>query len=183
MTVPPPLDVEAIVELLASLAAVPSEGGDYSELEHALQCAAELAHRAPGDIELQVAGLVHDVGHAFGDDESHGRLGGRAVKPALGERVGQLVEAHVPAKRYLISTETGYDGALSPESTASLVAQGGVLTADELAAFRSQPDSAAAVVLRRADDAAKVPGRKVPGLDHWLPVLHEVATSRSDPTA
>ncbi|MCU1373879.1 MAG: metal-dependent phosphohydrolase [Actinomycetia bacterium] len=165
------MTLDELVAVLESRAAVPSEDGGYSELDHGLQCAAELARLAPDDLELQLAGLVHDIGHAFGDDESHGRMGAAAVRPALGDRVARLVEGHVPAKRYLVTVEPGYASGLSAVSTVTLGHQGGELAAGELAAFRATPDWEAAVVLRRADDAAKVPGREVPGLTDWLPAL------------
>jgi predicted HD phosphohydrolase len=178
----PIADVEALVELLESLRDVPSEGSGYSELDHGLQCAAELVVAAPRDLELQLAGLVHDVGHAFGDDESHGVIGGQAVRVVLGERVGRLVRAHVVAKRFLVTTDERYRARLSRASTVSLAAQGGELTADEVVAFQAHPERDAALVLRRADDAAKVPGRVVDGLDRWVPRLREhargVATAR-----
>lgn len=45
----------------------------------------------------------------------------------------------------------------------------------EVAAFRGLQDAEAAVRLRRADEAAKVPGREVPGLASWYPLLTTVA--------
>ena len=86
-----------------------------------------------------------------------------------------LVEMHVPAKRYLVATDPAYKSALTDVSIESLAAQGGPLSAADARSFATSPFAADAVVLRRADDAAKVPGRSVPGLDHWLPILNEVA--------
>jgi predicted HD phosphohydrolase len=53
--------------------------------------------------------------------------------------------------------------------------QGGALAPDELSTFLSSPYAADAVELRRADDAAKVPGRPVSPLEHWVPMLRDVA--------
>jgi predicted HD phosphohydrolase len=69
-----------------------------------------LAERHPDDEELQVAGLVHDIGQ-------------------------------------------------------------------EAAVFEQDPDFEAAVALRRADDAGKVVGLRVPGLAHWRPTVEHVAAS------
>ena len=89
-----------LLQLLEALGSVPSEDIDgLSELDHGLQCAHRLARRRPLDIELQLAGLVHDVGHQFGPDDRHGEIGGDLLRPLLGERVAALVAAHVPAKR------------------------------------------------------------------------------------
>jgi predicted HD phosphohydrolase len=134
-----------------------------------------LAQAHPEDRELQVAGLVHDIGHRLGPDDRHGVLGAEQVRGLLGERVAGLVEAHVPAKRYLVTTDASYSALLSTQSTRTLDVQGGVLTPDELTRFVSSAYAADAVELRRADDAAKVPGRAVAPLRHWVPILEAVA--------
>ena len=72
-----------------------------------------------------------------------------------------------------------YRSHLSVESTRTLGVQGGPLSPDQLSSFLSSPYAADAVELRRADDAAKVPGRSVSPLDHWLPVIGDVAESAS----
>jgi predicted HD phosphohydrolase len=170
--------VDELVELLASLDGVydapPPLGDPVDLLAHGLQCADVLRGWAPDDPGLQVAGLVHDLGHAFGPGE-HARVGAAAVRPVLGERVARLVELHVPAKRYLAAVE---DYPLSTASAASLAVQGAAMTAAEQAEFRALPEAADAVTLRRADEAAKVVGRVVPGLADWAPRLRAVAAAR-----
>jgi hypothetical protein len=89
----------------------------------------------------------------------------------LGERVAALVEAHVTAKRFLVATEPGYDGALTALSATTLALQGGPLSAVEVAVFAARPGAGDAVALRRADDAAKVPGSPVRPLGSWIPLL------------
>jgi predicted HD phosphohydrolase len=169
---------DQLIDHLRQLAALGSEEGlAFSELDHGLQTAAILAEAEPGDIELQVAGLVHDLAHPWdgpGQPEHH-RLGARAVEELLGPRVAFLIEAHVDAKRYLVATDPGYRSALSPGSLATLQAQGGPLSADEIADVESSTDWPAAVALRRADDAAKVPGTLVADLEHWIPLIERVA--------
>ncbi|MGH9050245.1 MAG: HD domain-containing protein, partial [Acidimicrobiia bacterium] len=56
----PFLDVDSLLEVLAA-GAREDDGEELDALAHHLQCAAALAERAPGDAELQAAGLVHDV--------------------------------------------------------------------------------------------------------------------------
>lgn len=167
------MTLDELLALLHRLASVPSEEEGITELDHGLQCAAQLAVARPGDVELQVAGLCHDIGHQFGPDDAHGRIGAGLLEPLLGERVAGLVEAHVTAKRYLVSVDPGY--ALSPVSVATLSLQGGPLRAAEAAAFERSGWFADALVLRRADEAAKVPGREVPGLDRWVTALRAVS--------
>jgi len=170
------MSVTELLQLLEALGSVPSEDIDgLSELDHGLQCAHRLARRRPLDIELQLAGLVHDVGHQFGPDDRHGDIGGDLVRPLLGERVAALVAAHVPAKRYLVATDTRYARRLSSISSATLTVQGGPLVEAEAVAFRALPCFEDAIELRRADDGGKVPGREVPGLERWVEPLVERA--------
>lgn len=155
----------------------PDRTGDPVDiLDHGLQVAAVLRERHPGDEELQVAGLVHDLGHYVSpaDEAGHAAEGAAAVRPVLGDRVARLVELHVTAKRYLATT--GH--ALSPESARTLDLQGGVMSAAEAARFEADPHFAAAVALRRADDAGKVVGLRAPGLPSWRPVIDRLADPR-----
>ena len=169
-------DLADLVDFLRTLADAPSgEDDGMSALDHALQCAYELSRARPDDAGLQVAGLVHDIGHEFGSDEAHGVLGAERVRTLLGERVAGLVEAHVPAKRYLVATDRSYRSTLSATSIGTLGLQGGPLSPAETRQFERSSQRLDAVLLRKADDAAKVPGRDVPDLDHWLIALRLVA--------
>lgn len=152
------------------------ERAGFSLLDHGLQCAALLAERHPDDEELQVAGLVHDIGQTLTDNDEavHGDAAADFVEPLLGFRVAALVRLHVPAKRYLVATDAAYAATLSPASIASLRAQGGPMTAAEMKLWETTPHALDAVELRRCDDAAKVAGAAVPALDHWLPALAAV---------
>ncbi|MBL1078642.1 HD domain-containing protein [Nocardia sp. 2] len=174
--------VDELMALLADTADVwdmPDRSGDPVDiLDHDRQCAELLRQRFPDDEELQVAGLVHDIGHHLvpGDDAGHGRHGAAAVRTLLGPRVARLIELHVTAKRYLAAVDSGH--ALSPSSRRTLLAQGGPMTPGEVAAFESDPDFQAALELRRADDAGKVVGLSVRSLESWRPVVRRVAAAR-----
>jgi predicted HD phosphohydrolase len=170
--------VDDLIEHLRRLGTVDSdETTAFTELDHGLQCAALLAATHPDDAELHVAGLVHDVAHPWDGpgQPNHHLLGADAVRPLLGARVADLVEAHVDAKRYLVTVDAAYRATLSPGSITTLAAQGGDLTDDEVAAAEARPHWPAAVALRRADDGAKVPGAAVAPLEHWIPVIRAVA--------
>lgn len=149
----------------------------FTGLDHHLQCAAVLEQQYVEDRELQVAGLLHDIGHRLvpGHPEAHGVAAAEYLRDVFSERVCDLVELHVDAKRYLVATEPSYRDQLSEGSARTLIAQGEALDADGVEAFTSRLHAADAVKLRRADEAAKVPGKQVPALDAWLPVLQEVA--------
>jgi predicted HD phosphohydrolase len=88
--------------------------------------------------------------------------------------VGRIVALHVEAKRYLVASDGGYGARLTGDSVRSLGRQGGVLSSAEAVAFLRLESAADAVVLRRADDTAKVDGLVVEGLDHWVPVLRQL---------
>jgi predicted HD phosphohydrolase len=171
-------DLAALEAFLRTTATRPCEEPGLSELDHSLQCAAELERLAPDDLELQVAGLVHDISHSQCHISEHDRVGADALRPILGERLGALVGLHVHAKRYLVATDAAYRGRLSRVSIHTLELQGGAMTPDEVKAFEASPFSDDAVRLRIADEAAKVAGKVVAGLEHWLPALRSVAGRR-----
>jgi predicted HD phosphohydrolase len=171
--------LDALLEVLEASAAHADEE-DVDLLAHGLQCAAQLLDHAPDDPELQVAGLVHDVGTAIEPDapDRHARIGAAAVRPLLGGRVARLVAGHAEAKRYLVAVDASYRDSLSERSIVTLAAQGGPLEPRAAAAFARGRDAEALVQLRHADDAAKVPGAVVPDLEHWRPVLAALIATR-----
>jgi predicted HD phosphohydrolase len=153
------------------------DGEAVDLLAHALQCAALLADAAPDDAELQVAGLVHDLGTilAPGAPGTHAATGGAAVESLLGSRVAELVSHHDDAKRYLVTVDPSYRSVLSDQSIATLRVQGGLLDPAERTELEALPTFSDLLSLRRADDAAKVAGRAVPALDSWRTVVDAVA--------
>ena len=175
------VDVAALFDALVASADADDEGG-LPILDHCLQCAALLRASHPDDVELQVAGLVHDLGWLELDDgrwvlrldATHDVAGRALVAPLLGPRVAALVGGHVAAKRYLLATDSAYSALLSARSEETLTFQGGVMTADEVAAFEQRPDRDDLVALRRADDAAKVRNATVDALDSWRPTVDQV---------
>ena len=155
----------------------PDRSGDPVDLhDHALQTAALLRRAHPADKELQVAGLVHDLGHLLlpGDDAGHGDLAAETVRPLLGERVARLVELHVPAERYLAALEPGR--VLSEQSARTLRIQGGPMSPQEVAAFAVDPCAEDAVTLSQADDEAKVMGLDAGVMEDWRSVLESLAS-------
>jgi phosphonate degradation associated HDIG domain protein len=148
-----------------------------NQLQHALQCAAHAeADDAPPATVL--ACLLHDVGHmihtfgenpaARGIDDVHEQLGANWLAERFGPDVSEPVRLHVAAKRYLCSVESDYFGKLAADSVRSLNLQGGLMSPDELEAFRAHPQHAEAVRLRRFDEMAKDPRAATPDFDHYL---------------
>jgi predicted HD phosphohydrolase len=175
-------DVDELFAALAASRDADDEGG-LPILDHCLQCAARLRTSHPDDVELQVAGLVHDLGWlevtdtgwTLRLDAAHDVDGRALVEPLLGARVGALVGGHVAAKRYLLATDPAYAALLSARSEETFGFQGGVMRASEVSEFERRSDRDDLVALRRADDAAKVRGATVDSLAVWRPAVERVA--------
>jgi phosphonate degradation associated HDIG domain protein len=159
-------------------------GENVSQLDHALQCALLAQTEGAGD-HLIVAALLHDYGHLFegrgevaereGRDARHEIHGARVLRRWFGPEVAGPVALHVLAKRYLCAAEPGYEAALSPASVLSLRLQGGPLTPVQRRRFERSGFAAAAIRLRRWDDAGKTEGLVAPGLEHYRPILERIA--------
>jgi predicted HD phosphohydrolase len=173
---PPIGSVAELVALLEQGAGVHDEP-ELDGLAHALQCGALLRAEHPDDPELAVAGLVHDIADVVypDDHDDHDRRGAELVGTLLGPRVARLVGAHVVAKRYLVATEPAYRNQLSIRSAETLAEQGDALAGGDLAALAADPDLEAILDLRRADEHAKDPAARVPGLDSWRDALESLA--------
>lgn len=174
---PPFADVDDVLDALDGLG---DAGGDdvVPVLAHLLQTADLLAAAAPDDDELAVAGLLHDVASGLDPDcPDHPAEGARLVGPLFGGRVAALIAGHAEAKRYLVAVEPSYAAGLSAVSAATLVRQGGPMREPELRVFARGPHATALVSLRRADDAAKVPGRATSPVGSWRGALTRVAAT------
>ena len=154
---------------------------DVSQLEHALQ-SAHLADRAADSDAAVAAALLHDVGHlllsehdrreAFLNvDLEHESAGADWLAQMFTAEVTEPVREHVRAKRYLCTVDQDYRHRLSRASLRSFELQGGPMSSAEVDVVERLPGLHAAVVLRRRDDGAKVPGRNVPGLEHYRELL------------
>lgn len=164
---------------------------EVTQLEHALQVAA-LARRDGAADPLVAAALLHDVGHllelaggrpadaadaADGADRRHEDAGAALLADLFGPDVTDPIALHVQAKRYLCATDAGYAARLSPGSVASLARQGGPFDPSEAAAFAARDGAAAAISLRRWDDAGKVVGLDVGTIDDHRPLLERLSVA------
>jgi phosphonate degradation associated HDIG domain protein len=150
---------------------------DVNQLQHALQAAA-LAEADGAPPATVLASLLHDVGHMIhtlgdnpagrGIDDVHEELGAAWLAERFTAEVSEPVRLHVAAKRYLCTVEPDYFGKLSPDSVRSLELQGGLMSPEELEAFRKHPQYQEAVRLRRYDEGAKDPRAATPDFDHFL---------------
>jgi phosphonate degradation associated HDIG domain protein len=171
---------ERIVELLTLKADGRYGLSDINQRQHALQTA-WLAEKTGCPDSLIVAGLLHDIGHLVHDlgtnpagsgvDDLHEERGHEFLRTWFSPEVTEPVRLHVAAKRYLCATEADYFQKLSKDSVLSLSLQGGPMSAQEIAAFNTIPQSAAAIQLRRFDEQAKVRNIKTPPVQHFLPYV------------
>ncbi len=147
------------------------------QLEHMSQAAA-LARAEGYDDEVILAAFFHDIGHLCADaDETesmdglcnvyHEKLGADyLLERGFSERVANLVQGHVIAKRYLTYKFPEYYNRLSEASKGTLEFQGGVMTEEEAADFELDPDAELIIRLRYWDDMAKEMHIPVNNLDY-----------------
>ena len=152
-----------------------------TQLEHALQCAA-LAQQNDASHTLITGALLHDIGHiildehsareAFLDtDLSHEAIGAQYLEPFFPEAVTTPIRLHVPAKRYLCTTDASYHDGLSEASKRSLKLQGGIMSDEEREAFEQISYFEDGLILRRWDDLAKVKGLNIPELETYRDIV------------
>ncbi len=152
-----------------------------TQLEHALQCAA-LAQQSNASPTLITGALLHDIGHiildehsareAFLDtDLSHEEVGAQYMTPFFPDAVTTPIRLHVPAKRYLCTTNASYHDGLSEASKRSFIVQGGVMSDKEREAFEQIPHFRDALTLRQWDDLAKVRGLETAELETYRDIV------------
>lgn len=173
--------VEDVIGVLARFSTVEEPlAGDVPAVlvTHGVQCAEILAAEHPGDPELHLAGLLHDIGLLLvpGDELGHPRHGADFVRPLLGDRTADIIALHVDAQRYLEATVDGY--AVTPPPTAPIAEQPAFMTDGEIREFLVKPLSEAALRLRHADDRAIDEQRRGDDLARWRVVMGEVARAR-----
>ena len=169
-------------------------GEPVTHLEHALQCAA-LADAAGHDDEVIIAALLHDIGHICAPKDAqhmdtdggpdvgvvdHEFIGGDFLKLlGFSDRVTTLVESHVPAKRYLVSTDEKYHNGLADDSRRSLEFQGGLMTKKEVEEFSADVELRdLKLEFRSWDEKGKVPGASTPSLGYFIPMVERHLKSR-----
>jgi putative nucleotidyltransferase with HDIG domain len=160
--------VAAVMALFAARGGEEYFGEDVTQLQHAVQ-AAEIARELyPDDPEFVAAAFLHDLGHICITPESEEELmNGFGIKNheqagaefllrlGFSEKVARLVECHVEAKRYLVSTDESYFEALSAASKITLMHQGGKMQAAEITTFEADSYFKQHIELRRIDERAK----------------------------
>ena len=148
-----------------------------TQLEHALQCANQARSADADDVQVAAA-LLHDLGHFLVDEHNetasfltedflHEEVGAEYLEPFFIAAMIEPVKLHVPAKRYICTTDATYYDTLSVASKRSFQLQGGFITEEEKAAFEENPHYQNAVQLRKWDDLAKEKDLATPGLESY----------------
>ena len=158
-------------------------GEPVTMAEHMLQ-GATLAERGGLDEEIIVGALLHDIGHftsEFGTyhpsdtkDRHHEDAGAEVLSPFFPSIITDCVKYHVAAKRYLCATKPEYFARLSTASVHTLELQGGPMSADEVAAFESNPNLKKIIQVRYLDEAGKVADMETPDYWHFAPMVQRV---------
>ncbi|WP_189741631.1 hypothetical protein [Streptomyces nojiriensis] len=130
-----------MLELMELLRADPDDRG--------LRTAALLRRSHPFDKELQIAGLVHRLGHLLRLSDGTVTVGvaAESIRPLLGERVARLVRLQSPERPHPDSDDDDGDG----------------------------DDTEAVATLCQARDAATAAGLDAGVLEDWQPLLELVA--------
>ena len=179
-----------IEQLLAASGHDAYFGEPVTQLEHACQCA-HLAEQAGADDETVVAAFLHDIGHLLDVGEltpelanrhmdgygtvDHEKTGADFLRElGFSEKVAQLAENHVKAKRYLVYKQPGYVARLSAASLKTLAFQGGPMKPGEALAFETNPYFRGILQLRAWDEQAKTPGLPTPDPGHYLAMVEAV---------
>ena len=159
--------VSFILDLFADQGAREYMGEAVSMSQHMEQSAACAVADGASDA-LQVAALLHDIGHFIGEhpiealengiDNNHETIGAHFLERFFPSSVSEPVRLHVAAKRYLCATDPDYFGKLSEASVNSLMVQGGPMSAEEVREFETNAHYREAVQLRLYDDDGKVAG-------------------------
>jgi predicted HD phosphohydrolase len=170
---------EQLLAALRATADLPYDGEAVDQLAHALQTGT-LAVQAGARPEVVAAALLHDIGRspvvvAMLPEAPHERAGAAYCTRLLGHEVGWLVGAHVLAKRALVALDPDYAALLSAVSVRSLQEQGGPAAAAEVDRFLRHPLAEEAMLVRRWDDEAKVPGAATMELDDLLGIAMTAA--------
>ena len=178
---------DEIIELYLKHGGSEYYGEPVTQLQHAFQ-SAELARQQECDDEMVLAAFLHDIGHICGANhhvavmENYGVINHEKIGAAFlcnrkfSNRLIQLVQAHVSAKRYLTHKNENYYNQLSEASKQTLIFQGGKMSFDEAFVFESDPLFHEMIAMRKMDEKAKEENKQ-PGkinLYHQMIVEHLV---------
>ena len=142
------------------------DGEEVTQLQHMYQ-SAELAEAQGFDEEVVLAAFLHDIGHICVAEQqgnsmngfgivNHEKIGATFLQlSGFSERLINMVQNHVNAKRYLTFKDPAYYNQLSLASKETLKHQGGMMTLEEAALFENNAFYKTIIALRLIDEQAK----------------------------
>ena len=157
-------------------------GEEVSQISHMIQ-AAMLAEDNNESIEIVLACLFHDIGHLLQIDSTtnkmnkygtkyHEKIGKQFLLDCnIPEPIPSLVQNHVKAKKYLVSTQPNYFNTLSNASKQTFIFQGGIMNKREIQEFEQDELFEMSLKVRFYDDKAKVSDIKIKNLDNYKKML------------
>ena len=166
-------------------------GEPVSQLEHMCQ-SAQLAEGEGFDEEVILAAFFHDLGHLITQGPTTEMMGEFGVKRheqlgadflrSLGfsEKIAQLVENHVQAKRYLTFRYPDYYTKLSEASKQTLIYQGGPMKEEEALKFEKDPLFEVSLRMRTWDEEAKLTDLPLPSLTRYKEMALRALQHRLD---
>ncbi len=166
-------------------------GEPVSQLEHMCQ-SAQLAEGEGFDEEVILAAFFHDLGHLITQGPTTEMMGEFGVKRheqlgadflrSLGfsEKIAQLVENHVQAKRYLTFRYPDYYTKLSEASKQTLIYQGGPMKEEEALKFEKDPLFEVSLRMRTWDEEAKLTNLPLPSLTRYKEMALRALQQRLD---
>ncbi|XP_021368896.1 uncharacterized protein LOC110460342 isoform X3 [Mizuhopecten yessoensis] len=144
---------------------------------------------------IVLAAFLHDIGHLVGADKGleeittadlhlgsrdHDVVGGQYLRNiGFPDKVCNLVQGHVQAKRYLVWKNPEYYDHLSSASRMTLEHQGGRMSAEEATAFENNALFDVIVRMRTWDDAGKEVDVTKVSLDKYRKLCLDYLTSIS----
>jgi 2-amino-1-hydroxyethylphosphonate dioxygenase (glycine-forming) len=170
--------IEEIFDLYEKHGGEEYAGEKVTQLEHMCQ-SAQLAERGGFDEEVILAAFLHDIGHicvsSYATNSmdgygiiNHEKVGAAFLKSrGFSDRLIQLVQRHVDAKRYLTFKYPEYYEQLSEASKITLEHQGGMMTETEALQFEADPLHELIIEMRRMDELAKEEHLPIPDLEKY----------------
>ena len=153
---------------------------------------AQLAEGEGFDEEVILAAFFHDLGHLIKQGPTTEMMGEFGVKRheqlgadflrSLGfsEKIAQLVENHVQAKRYLTFRYPDYYTKLSEASKQTLIYQGGPMKEEEALKFEKDPLFEVSLRMRTWDEEAKLTDLPLPSLTRYKEMALRALQHRLD---
>ena len=153
-------------------------GEDVSKTEHMIQAALAAQNNNESDY-IVLACLLHDIGHFLEEDNmnglgviEHSKLGADYLrKLKIDDKVCDLVENHVMAKKYLVSKHSDYYNKLSDASKKTLEFQGGRMSDSEMLEFEKRYNFNDILKIRHYDDIGKDKNLKIPDITSFKNII------------